>query len=281
MTTRDSKRTSSPPILSHEAPWQLRMFRKTLKKQQKLKLLLEQIGEPRELACLLVTCGDNNGALNYHFRARGGRWTWVELEARNIPEIEQLLGDTVLIGKPDHLPAESGAFDLVVSIDVHEHLQEPAAFNQELYRVTRSGGRVIVTTPNGDPWKPVTLLKRALGMTKETYGHRVLGYNSKEHRQMLQEAGFETLQDGSYSKFFTEMLELAINFAYVKLLSKKRGQRIQQGTIAPTSHEQLRAVEKQVRLYTVVYPVLLTISKLDLLLFFFTGYAVSVVARKP
>ena len=59
-------------------PWQLRIFSKSLKKKQKLHLLLRQIGDGAGKKCFLVTHGDNNGALNYHFRANGGHWTWVE-----------------------------------------------------------------------------------------------------------------------------------------------------------------------------------------------------------
>jgi SAM-dependent methyltransferase len=261
-------------------PWQLKMFSKSLKKRQKLSLLLRQLRGLPGGRFLLITNGDNNGALNYHLRASGGEWTWVENEADSIPEIEDLLNDKVLAGTPSHIPVEDESFDVVVSIDVHEHLVEPHEFNRELRRVTRPGGHVIVTTPNGDTWKPVTLLKRGVGMTKEKYGHVVYGYNVRQHREMLSGVGFEPVSAGSYSRFFTEMIELAINFAYVMVLSwKKTGARA--GEIAPSNREKLRAVEKQYRLYAAVYPVLLAISKLDLLLSFFTGYAVSVVARRP
>ncbi len=262
-------------------PWQLRMFAKTLKKQQKLGLLLSQIGDVGRRRCLLVTCGDNNGALNYHFRARGGAWRWMELEARHVAEMEQLLGDEVRLGEPASLPSADGAFDVVVTIDVHEHLGDCAAFNRELARLARPGATVVVTTPNGDRGKPVTVLKHLVGMSKEKYGHKVIGYNVRQHREMLAAVGLEAVADGSYSKFFTEAIELAINFAYVMVLARKGRAEVEEGTIAPSSAEQMRSVEKQLRLYALAYPFLWAISKLDLLLFPFTGYAVSVVARKP
>lgn len=263
-----------------ETPWQLRMFSKTLKKQQKLCLLLRQIGDTRGLRCLLVTNGDNNGALNHHFRDHGGDWTWVENEDEHIEEMEQLLREEVRAGDPSRIPAGDGEFDVAVSIDVHEHLDDCGPFSRELHRVVRPGGMVVVTTPNGDPWKPVTVLKNMVGMTKEKYGHKVIGYNVSQHRRMLEQAGLEPTGSGSYSKFFTEMLELTINFAYVQVLSRKSKSKVSEGTIAPSSGEQLRSVEKQYRMYAAVYPALYLISRLDLLLFFFTGYAVSVAARR-
>jgi SAM-dependent methyltransferase len=262
-------------------PWQLRLFSKTLKKQQKLRLLLSQLGEARDLDCLLVTNGDNNGALNWHFRDHGGRWTWVENERDHVDEMQQLLGETVLLGEPERIPAPDASFDAVISIDVHEHLQDCVPFSRELARVTRPGGRVIVTTPNGGALRPVTVLKHLVGMTPERYGHVVVGYDVRQHEAMLRQAGLEPTGHGSYSHFFTELLELAVNFAYVMVLARRGKVRAREGEIAPASRDQLRAVEKQYRLYRLAWPVLLAISRLDVLLSFLTGYAVSVVARKP
>lgn len=267
--------------VSTSPPWQLRLFSRSLKKRQKLDLLLRQIGPLSDEECVLITNGDNNGALNYHFRAHGGRWTWIENESDQIPDIEELLGDRVLHARPDALPVENGAFDVVVSIDVHEHLDDCTPFSQELARIVKPGGRVIVTTPNGDPGKPVVRLKELLGMSIETYGHKVLGYDISQHQEMLRRVGLEPLSAGSYSKFFTESLELALNFAYVKVVGRKSAGGQEEVGISPTSTRDFQKVEKQYRLLAMVYPLLWSASKLDLLLYFTTGYAVSVVARKP
>jgi hypothetical protein len=66
-------------------PWQLQVFDVSLKKRQKLEMLLELLGPLDGLECLLVTNGDNPGSLNHHMRRAGGRWRWCELEAKGIP----------------------------------------------------------------------------------------------------------------------------------------------------------------------------------------------------
>jgi SAM-dependent methyltransferase len=205
----------------------------------------------------------------------------VENEEDHIEEMQQLLGEPVLLGRPSRIPAEDASFDVVVSIDVHEHLEDCLAFNRDLFRVARPGATVVVTTPNGDPWKPVTVLKGLAGMTKEAYGHQVIGYNIEQQERMLADVGLEPYASGSYSRFFTEFLEFLLNFAYVKVFSRRGGSRAKQGEIAPSSRAQLRSVEREYRIYAAIYPLLYGISKLDALFFFFTGYAVSTVARKP
>lgn len=46
------------------------------------------------------------------------------------------------------LPFEDGYFDAVVTLDVIEHVLDPACFARELARVLRPGGTVYVATPN-------------------------------------------------------------------------------------------------------------------------------------
>lgn len=264
-----------------ESAWQLEMLSKSLKKRQKLHLLLDQIGDVSDKSCLLITNGDNNGALNHEFRAHGGEWTWVENEPDQVAQIETFLGDPVLQGKSEAIPVGDADFDVVVSIDVHEHLEDCTAFNRELARVARPGGMIVVTTPNGGDWRPLTVLKNLVGMTPETYGHQVVGYTIAQHQAMLRQAGLEPIHAGSYSRFFTELIELMINFAYVMVLSKKSKTQRPEGRIAPGTSEELKSMGKQFRLYSKFFPILNAITKLDRLLPFLTGYAVSVVARRP
>jgi SAM-dependent methyltransferase len=268
-------------MISKQLPWQLKMFQKSLKKKLRLKTLKKHLEKlPRDGQFLLVTCGDNNGAMNYHMRGLGGKWAWADLEGKSIAEMSELLGEKVFHVPDGRLPFPDGDFDCVVSIDVHEHLSDPNFFTSELRRVTKDGGRIVVTVPNGDEKKLVTRIKNTVGMTKEKYGHVVEGYDIPELKQIFHANGITPLSESSFSRFFTEMLELSINFVYVMLLAKKSKARVEPGTIAPSSKDQLKSVEKTYKMYSFVYPLFVTISKMDLLLFWSRGYVVVVEGLK-
>jgi SAM-dependent methyltransferase len=261
-----------------QTPWQLQMFDVSLKKRQKLAMLVELLGPLTTQRCLLITNGDNPGSLNYHLRAAGGRWAWAEMEAGGIPQMEALLGEPVRLATPDALPFVADAFDRVVVVDVHEHVTDPAPLNAEIARVLAPEGVVIVTTPAGDPRATVSVLKRWIGMDDRAYGHVVQGYGTEQLDAMMVEAGLTPVAHGAYSRFFTELTELVINFGYVRVLSRRRGPK--EGEIAPRTEEGLRSVGGAYRVYRALFPLIRTFSALDALIPGRTGYAVAVAAQK-
>jgi SAM-dependent methyltransferase len=263
-------------------PWQIQVFRHTLKKQQKLQVLLSVLGPLEAKSCLLVTCGDNNGALNWHFRQAGGLWRWAEAEHESAVQISGLVGDPVEpFEKADpRLPFADCSFDVVVAIDVHEHLPAPALLNHELARIARPGGCILVTTPGGDSRRLANQIKRWVGMRKETYGHMVDGYDIPALEQQLRQADLRPHRTDSYSGFFTEMVELLINLMYVKVLARRGRTTVQAGQIAPQNRDQLQSVAKSYRWYARLYPAIRAVAWLDRLGPFGRGHAVVVLATK-
>jgi len=56
-------------------------------------------------------------------------------------------------GASEHLPYPDGAFDVVLSNEVIEHVEDDRAAVQEMARVLRKGGRIVLFCPNR--WYPV------------------------------------------------------------------------------------------------------------------------------
>jgi SAM-dependent methyltransferase len=262
-------------------PWQLQMYHKSLKKRQKVDLLLKLMGPIKNERCLLISGHDNNGAMNYYFRAAGGTWSWGQVYEDGIAEMSEFLGDPVAHVPIDRFPFADNAFDVLIIIDVHEHFSDLKGLNSEIARVVAPGGLAIITTPNGDTRLPVAVFKRYVGMGPEIYGHVVQGYRVNELQQMMKSINMKPVGWGGYSRFFTEFAELAINLAYVKILAKKKDHpEVMTGTIAPTSKKEMAAVQKEYRMYSLIYPFMYLFSLLDKLIPGRGGYAVAVSARK-
>lgn len=52
----------------------------------------------------------------------------------------------------DGIPYEDGFFDVVVALEIIEHLSNPCYFIEEIYRVLKPRGVVIISTPNIASW---------------------------------------------------------------------------------------------------------------------------------
>src|SRR5215211_5354060 len=247
---------------SNHLPWQIEMFRRSIKKQQKLKALLELLGETEGKKCLLVTNGDNNGALNWYFREHGGEWMWADISGENNNQIAQLLNEPVHAFKEPEFPIPDCQFDCVVSIDVLEHLQQDQPFLKELKRVLKPNGKAVVTVPNGDDKLLANRIKWKLGMTPEVYGHTRAGYTVAELSDAIRRSGLQPKASGGYSRFVTEMIELVINFGYVRMLAKKRGA-AQPGHIAPVSSGELKTHGLAYKIYSWLFPIAWIVSLLD------------------
>jgi SAM-dependent methyltransferase len=117
----------------------------------------------------------------------------VEL-ARELHDGKLAGADVVEPGAP--LPYANDRFDLVVSMDVVEHLDDPEPWVRELFRVTKPDGMLFLTTPNYASRGLVTIERTALELVA-----RMQGFSRKElHpskltpatlRGLLERAGWE------------------------------------------------------------------------------------------
>jgi len=267
--------------MSTETAWQLRMFNKSLKKKMRYGILKKHLGPVgADEKCLLVTCGDNNGAMNHYLRELGGSWSFADLEDTCVAEMSELLGEEVRFLRDDDLGYADACFDRIVTIDVHEHLDDCTAFSKEVGRIAKPNAQVICTVPNGDDKKIVVKIKDAVGMSVEAYGHTRVGLTIAEMQDILRQSQVEPTETSTFSRFFTEMLELTINFLYVKVLAKRSKVKVEEGQIAPATKDQIKSVEKMYKIYSLIYPIYWLISRLDGLLFFTEGYVVVVEGRR-
>jgi methionine biosynthesis protein MetW len=102
-------------------------------------------------ATLDVGCGDGRQS-GLWLREHAARYVGVDISARAV-EAARLLGlDAHVIEDASVLPFEDEAYDVVVCIEVFEHLFEPQRAAREILRVLRPGGHLVAQVPNVAQW---------------------------------------------------------------------------------------------------------------------------------
>ncbi len=97
----------------------------------------------------------------------------------------------------ERLPLGDAEFDLVVSIQVLEHLVDPAAGVRELARVLQPGGALLLSTDNsrnlvtrtlnGPRWMLASLVRKRNSRVRFTFPHR--SFTKRELTELMHEAG--------------------------------------------------------------------------------------------
>jgi SAM-dependent methyltransferase len=259
-------------------PWQLQIAEKSLKKQEKIRAIRGFIEQLNGKTCLEVGC--DKGVLSYYLRQWGGNWTSIDADEENVRITKSLVKEHVEYTDGRHLDFKDKFFDCIIAIDFLEHIHTDQEFIHEMYRVLKDDGILYITVPHTGTGLVLNAVRRWLGFNPEDYGHVREGYSLKELQEKLDKGGFSIQASTSFSRFFSESIELGINFGYFFLLSRKKHRGGIKGGISPESGDDVARHRKSLKLYSLIYPVVKTVSLLDKLIPFTQGYILMVSAKK-
>jgi ubiquinone/menaquinone biosynthesis C-methylase UbiE len=263
-------------------PWQLQLYRRSLKKKLTVNALMEHLPRAEGRLCLEVGCG--TGLTSHFLRGRGGTWVSTDFERDHVHSAKQLVGDRVLQTSDAELPFRSGSFDVVAAINFLEHIQDDETFFREMIRVLKPGGDFLFMAPKGETGRPGYALKKILGFTAdaEGFGHARDGYPPSAAKSLMERHGLTVAGMDDYCRFFTESIEDLLNYAYHRKSMKGKQTQEQDfhGDTAPMSAEALNKVGTAYKLYSAVYPALRAWTMLDKLIPFSPGYMMVAWGRK-
>ena len=261
-----------------EEPWQVQLVKKSIKKRDKLKLLERTLPFLPSRVALDLGCAQ--GILSYFARQKGGFWVSADEDVTNLKTAREILKKDLVELSGEALPFKSQSFDLVLCLDYLEHIENDDRALEEITRVLKKGGQIILATPHTGKFFLLHKLRSGLGLKLEDFGHKREGYAAKELEAKLGRAHLSLENKVTYSRFFSEFLELILNLVYIKVLAPKPAEIRRDGHIRPSSREEFNAQKKPFALYSLLYPFVWLVSRLDTLLFFQKGYSLMVWARK-
>ena len=91
---------------------------------------------------LASACGDNFSACSGYGEAYG-----IYISLQSVRYCKEKNIKTIVQGDAQTLPFKSGSYDIVLALDVFEHLKDDVACLKEITRVLKKGGRLIFNTP--------------------------------------------------------------------------------------------------------------------------------------
>lgn len=251
--------------------WALALFRRSVLKQAKMRALVGAMADGDRGRCLDL--GGDNGIISYLLRARGGTWVSADIGARNVRSIRALVGARVCQIDGVRLPFTSRSFDLVVIVDLLEHVEDDASLAVDLARVLRPGGVLVVNVPHVKRRSLLAHVRRAVGLTDAWHGHVRPGYTAGGLSRLLGDR-FRIESVRTYSRAFSESIDLLLNGAY--LLHRGSGEQSGKGTVVTAAD--VSSQQGSFRLLGAAYPLLRAFSALDVLLPLQPGYKLVVRA---
>jgi SAM-dependent methyltransferase len=121
--------------------------------------------------------------------ARGWKVDATEVSESGLQSLRET-GATVFAGDLGSGNYEDAQFDLVVSVEVIEHLPAPLDHVREMWRVTRPGGLLVLTTPNFNG-----LSRRYLGIRWRVIDPEHLGYFTRlTLLRLLRDVGYKSVR---------------------------------------------------------------------------------------
>lgn len=171
----------APPVAYEDAadPYYVEQAAQRIANAHRLLALVPARGDLLELGCacgfLLVAARERG------FRVHGVEMSaWASAYARETYQLDVKTGYLEALG----LPAES--YDVVVMADVIEHLVDPRRTVQEIARVLRPGGRILLLTPDVGSGMARLFGRRWWGLLDDHYFY----FSRQTLRRFLESEGF-------------------------------------------------------------------------------------------
>ncbi len=187
---------------------QAHIFRRSVPLQVRLQEITRALGAVEGLTCLEV--GADNGGHSLKLRKHGGSWQSVAWDPAVAEAVGAAIGEKVHVFAEGGLPFKKKLFDVVVVYDFLERFRDDIAFIEECHKILKPDGRLIVSVHRLGNWRPVEMLRSALGQTYQKRGFVRPGYTESELFRVLK-SGFDVHVVRAYSRFCVEFSDAIVS----------------------------------------------------------------------
>ena len=169
-------------------------LKKSIKKIEKILIKFNLLNKER-----ILDLGVGTGSLlnylikNYNYKTIYG----IDISEEMIKISRKKIQNGILkVSSAEEIPFDENFFDLLICIDVLEHVKDPIKVIQEITRVLKNGGIAILSTPNPF-WAPIMYLAEKLKLKVKEGDHKFIFLNSLINKQK----DIEVLEFGNIVSF--------------------------------------------------------------------------------
>lgn len=220
-----------------------------------LQKILSLADERRGCSFLDIGCGDGSFTLEFARRIGASRVYGVDISKPKILEAKKRGIITKRADVNKGLPFRDKFFDVILCNQVAEHLVEPDALFEEIYRVMKDDGYGIVSVPNLASlhnrllllfgYHPTSISPSARfafgnpdrGRTIYPFEHHVTAFSPRALKEMLEHYGFKVELHGSGFYPFTGRIARSLSRIFptlsVLLIAKIRKRPAAQESLSP------------------------------------------------
>ncbi len=115
-------------------------------------------------------------------------------------------GLNAVYGSVFALPFDDHYADVILLLDLLEHLDDDRGAVEEIARVLKPSGKAIITTPMKDG-VPFPLLSKAKSQAiNRSWGHVRAGYSVEDMGELIRETDLQVVQESRYFNFLTRLI---------------------------------------------------------------------------
>ena len=143
---RAQERNYSPSSEREPSAWQQALLRH---KRDAIEGALREAGGEKLETVTILDVGCNDGSLLVGLAGHNRKLVGIDISPTCAAKARRLYGLNVQVGDASQaLPYGSDVFDVVICSEIIEHIYDTNFLCAEVWRVLKSGGLIVVTTPN-------------------------------------------------------------------------------------------------------------------------------------
>jgi len=121
-------------------------------------------------------------------------------------QVARKRGTNILYASALELPIRDNRANVILCLDLIEHVKEDSKLLKEITRVLKTGGKIILTTPMQNGISFPLLNKDEIAMVKKGWGHIRNGYSLKDLESLFKDAGLTIDYISIYFNLLTRLI---------------------------------------------------------------------------